>query len=168
MALDPSKGRSDKVGDFSAFVWGGLDRDGTLWVDADVQRRHTGKIVEDGLAIYRAARPQAFAVEVNQFQELLAQEFLREAGQIRLTLPVYGITNTVSKVVRIRTIGPWLAQRRLRVRNTPGGRLLVQQLRDFPVGSHDDAPDALEMMVRMLDHLLGVRHETGGPVALRA
>jgi hypothetical protein len=30
-----------------------------------------------------------------------------------------------------------------------GGRLLVEQLRDFPCGDHDDGPDALEMAVRL-------------------
>jgi len=28
---------------------------------------------------------------------------------------------------------------------------LVEQLRSFPVGSHDDGPDALEMAVRMIE-----------------
>lgn len=163
MALDPSKGKSDKVGDYSAYVWGGLDTDQTLWIDADLARRHTGRMVEDGLRIFREFAPQAFAVEINSYQELLGGEFLRAAGALRLPLPVYGITNTTPKPVRIRTLGPWLGQKRLRVRNTPGGRLLVKQLRDFPVGDHDDGPDAAEMLTRMLAALLGERSELGAP-----
>jgi hypothetical protein len=27
--------------------------------------------------------------------------------------------------------------------------MLVDQLRDFPLGSHDDGPDALEMAIRL-------------------
>jgi hypothetical protein len=33
--------------------------------------------------------------------------------------------------------------------------VLVQQLKDFPVGDHDDAPDALQMALVMLQWLLG-------------
>jgi hypothetical protein len=29
----------------------------------------------------------------------------------------------------------------------------VEQLRSFPLGSHDDGPDALEMAVRMIETL---------------
>jgi hypothetical protein len=39
------------------------------------------------------------------------------------------------------------------VRKTTGGQLLVDQLRDFPNGDHDDAPDALEIGVRRLELL---------------
>jgi hypothetical protein len=31
---------------------------------------------------------------------------------------------------------------------------LVNQLREFPVSDHDDGPDALEMAIRLLEHLL--------------
>lgn len=167
LALDPSKGKSDKVGDYSALVYGGLDQaSGTLWVDADLKRRHTGQIVEDGIALCRSFGPQGWAIEINAYQELLGAEILRVATERRLTLPLYGITNTVPKPVRIRRIGPYLGQRRLRVRNSPGGRLLVQQLKDFPCGAHDDGPDALEMLERMLRHLLGEEQDQA-PEVLR-
>ena len=31
--------------------------------------------------------------------------------------------------------------------------MMVEQLRSFPVGSHNDDPDALEMVVRMIEEL---------------
>ena len=40
------------------------------------------------------------------------------------------------------------------MRNTPGGRLLVQQLRDFPEGEFDDGPDSLAQSIRMMDRLV--------------
>ena len=50
---------------------------------------------------------------------------------------------------------PYLAARRLRMKSdSPPTRLLVNQLREFPVADHDDGPDALEMAVRLLEHLL--------------
>jgi hypothetical protein len=57
-------------------------------------------------------------------------------------------------VVRVRRLGVYFGRRQVRFRNTPGTRLLVDQLRDFPNGDHDDGPDALELGVRTLEDLL--------------
>lgn len=176
MALDPSKGRDrnkHKEGrepDYSAWAWGALDRAGKVWIDADLDNvRDVTRIVEDGLAHYRRFAPQAVCVEINVFQELIASEIMRRAGELRLgTLPLYGINNTEPKEVRIRTIGPYLAQRELKFRDTPGCRRLVQQLRDFPAGEHDDGPDALVSLLRMLLYLITGRAEgQGQPQLLR-
>jgi hypothetical protein len=35
-----------------------------------------------------------------------------------------------------------------------GARLLVDQLRDFPLADHDDGPDSLEMSLRVMRHLV--------------
>ena len=165
LSLDPSKGRSDKTGDYSAYVMLGMDKDGMLWIDADLARRPTPKIVEDGLAICERWQPAAFAIEINAFQELLGGEFKRLA---KTPLPLYGITNTAPKPVRIRQLGPWLAQRRLRFKSgSPGARLLVGQLKNFPCDAHDDGPDSLQMGVVMLNYLLGKRGQRDEPELLR-
>lgn len=169
LALDPSKGKSDSSGDYSAFVMLGLDRDWNLWADADLDRRPVERqrgepgrsIVEDGLRIAAEWQPAAFSVETNGFQELVASAFLRVARERNLHLPLYGVCSTTPKDARIRTIGTYLAQRRLRVRNTPGGRLLVQQLRDFPEGEHDDGPDALAAAIRLMDYVISGRAAGG-------
>ncbi len=36
----------------------------------------------------------------------------------------------------------------------PSTRLLVHQLQEFPIGDHDDGPDALEMAIRMAAEML--------------
>ena len=38
--------------------------------------------------------------------------------------------------------------------DSPGTLLLVDQLREFPVGDHDDGPDATEMAIRLAAELL--------------
>lgn len=167
LSLDPSKGKDAKHGDYSAFIMMGLGRDGVLWIDADLARRPTPTIVEDGIRLYREWNPQAIAIETNVFQELLAVEFARVGREQRLTLPIYGINNTAKKEVRIRQIGPYLAQKRIRIRATLGGKMLVKQLRDFPNGEFNDAPDALQMALVMADYLLGVRPKTGAPEVLQ-
>ena len=90
-------------------------------------------------------------MEANQFQELLAGELEAEfRRQGLLDARPWGIENHVGKMVRIRRLGPYLASRRLRFKaGSPGTQMLVDQLKMFPVGDHDDGPDALEMAVRL-------------------
>jgi phage terminase large subunit-like protein len=66
----------------------------------------------------------------------------------------------VPKVVRIRRLTPLLSQGRLRFKaGSKGAKLLVEQLRDFPCGEHDDGPDALEVAWRLSCELLSRRFE---------
>jgi predicted phage terminase large subunit-like protein len=152
--LDPSKGKDAQQGDYSAFVKLGMDKDLVLYVEADLQRRPTPQIVADGVEWVRQFRPDGFAIEINQFQELLVAELKRVGLQQKVPLPVYSVNNQVNKQVRIRRLGTYLAQRKLRFKARSGGTaLLVEQLRDFPVGEHDDGPDALEMALRLMIEL---------------
>jgi predicted phage terminase large subunit-like protein len=161
VALDPSKGTDAKFGDYSAFAMMMLGRDGVLYVDADLAIRNTAIIVETALEIQRNFQPDGFCVEVNQFQQLLADEMDRMSRERGILLPLYTINNQVKKVVRIRRLTPWLAQKRLRFKgDSPGARLLVEQLRDFPNGDHDDGPDALEMAIRLAEGMFNEMEET--------
>jgi predicted phage terminase large subunit-like protein len=156
LALDPSKGRDARRGDFSAYVLLGIDRQGVVYVEADLARRPTPQMVADGVAHYRHFRPHAFGLEANQYQDLLAGEFEAEFRRHGLhTVRPWLVENSVNKLVRIRRLSPLLAAGRLRFRrNSPGTQMLVNQLKDFPVGDHDDGPDALEMALRLADALL--------------
>lgn len=160
VALDPSKGTDAKFGDYSAFAMLLIGHDGTLYVDAELGLRNTADLVDTALAIHRRFGPDVFGVETNQFQELLADELKRRSAQQKLLLPVCGIRNQVNKQVRIRKLTPFLAQGRLRFKgDSPGARLLVDQLRDFPLADHDDGPDVLEMAVRLAGALLAATPE---------
>lgn len=150
IALDPSKGKDAKKGDYSAFIKFGRHK-GTIYIEADLQRRPVPQIIADGVGHWLSFPCDGFAVESNQFQELLQDDFIRaceEAGI--LEMPIFGLDNRVNKLVRIRRLGPYLSKKRFRFKtNSPGTRLLVNQLKDFPVGDHDDGPDALEMALRL-------------------
>jgi predicted phage terminase large subunit-like protein len=156
IALDPSLGESEKS-DYSAFVMVGLDFDGTMWVDADLGRRDASRMVDDGLRLcqqFGVSSSGAFGVEINQFQKLLAGMFAERSKASGLMLPIHGIHNTENKRTRIRqTLTPYLSREGFRFRNTRGGRMLVAQLQAFPTDKHDDGPDALEMAVRLVQHL---------------
>ena len=151
LSLDPSKGTDARRGDYSAFVKLGVDRQGILYLEADLARRPTPQIVADGVELYRRFRPDAFGIEANQFQELFAAEFEAEfRKQGMLAARPWLLNNRINKQVRIRRLGPYLSSGRLRFKSdSPSTRLLLDQLKEFPVGDHDDGPDAAEMAIRL-------------------
>ncbi len=159
MALDPSKGSDSRRGDYSALVVLGVDRQGTLYVEADLARRPTPEIVADGVECFRRHQPDVFAIEANQFQDLLAGEFEQSfRRQGLLAARPIPIENHTSKPVRIRRLGPYLSSHRIRFKsNSPGTKLLVEQLQEFPIADHDDGPDALEMALRLAVEVLNGR-----------
>lgn len=154
VTLDPSLGESEKS-DYSAFVCMALDYAGTMWVDADLQRRDAAQMVTDGLRLCRAFNVKAFGCETNQFQKLLAGMFAEQSKAEGFMVPVHGICNTENKRTRIRqTLTPYLSRQAFRFRRgSYGAKMLVSQLRAFPTDKHDDGPDALEMAVRLTQHL---------------
>lgn len=171
VTLDPSKGKSAKSGDYSAFVALARDREGTLWVEADLARRNTTRIVADGVEFCRRVAAETgtvlsgFGCEADQFQELLADEFTRSTKAAGFALPVWKMTTgNVPKDTRIRRLTPHITaaaargKEQFRFRATPGTRLLVRQLEDFPLGDHDDGPDALEYARRLAVFLWNGRH----------
>lgn len=172
MALDPSKGKADATGDYSAWILLAVDRASlTLWVDADMSNTRPVEpsksnpgmrsIVFDGIDLYRIFRPAAVLVEVNGFQSMVADALLRCAGQVGLPMPINIICHTEPKSQRIiAALNSVLAQRRVRIRNTPGGRLLLGQMRDFKrdqkksSGVHDDGIDGLATAIEQANEIL--------------
>lgn len=153
LALDPSQGRAR--GDFSAIVFVGVSG-GLIWVDASIERRPPERSVSDAIDMAMRYAPQAVVIESNSFQSLLAPEFDRQCRERRMPpLPIHLVEQRVPKETRIKRLGPHLLREKLRLRDTPGCRRLVQQLREFPFGGHDDGPDALELAIRALTALVG-------------
>jgi predicted phage terminase large subunit-like protein len=151
IGVDPSKGRDGKHGDYSSIVKLGRDTDGTLYVEADMARMNSELIVSTVLETQRNYRADAIAIETNQFQELLAVQLQERARSAGMGIPIVPIVNTVSKNVRIRRLGPYLGQTQIRFKaGSAGTKLLVDQLRDFPVSEYDDGPDSLEMALRVM------------------
>lgn len=155
MALDPSKGRSDRVGDYQACVKLAIDQTDTLYVQARMRRNPIDQMVADCVDEYRGFRPHAFGVEGNAWQDLLAPDFKEEFSRQSVLAPdVFLMNNHVNKQVRIRRLAGYLSTGRIKfLLNCPETRLLVDQLLDFPVGAHDDGPDALEMAIRLAEQL---------------
>ncbi|HEV3417440.1 MAG TPA: hypothetical protein VG056_11520, partial [Pirellulales bacterium] len=164
VALDPSKGQDSGRGDFSAFAMLAVDRHGMLFLEADLARRPTPRIVSDGVELCRQFKPDVFGIEMNQFQDLLAGEFATEFARQRLYgVAPWGIENQINKQTRIRRLGPLLSKRRLKFKShSPSTRMLVEQLKEFPVADHDDGPDAAEMAIRLAADWLADRRPVDG------
>lgn len=151
LALDPSKGPKDnkRDSDYSAIVKYGRAQSGVEYVEADLRKRPTEQIVEDTVEAYIDFGPEELIVETNTFQELLIAPLLAEAKRRGTDLAVFQCDNAINKEVRVRRHGPYLFRKQVRFkRRSPGTMLLVQQLKDFPNGDHDDGPDAWEMARR--------------------
>ena len=70
-------------------------------------------------------------------------------------------------MVRIRRLTSLLARGKIKLKaNSPGARLLVEQLRAFPNGDHEDGPDSLEMAVRLAIGLLATPPATQDELAV--
>lgn len=157
IAIDPSLGRTDH-GDYSAIVSGALRQDGVMFVDADLERRPPEKIIAATISIVKEFKPHAIGVETNGFQEMLVTQLMAQADAQGVPLPpIECIVNaSVKKATRvIMSLDPYLARprREFRFRKSRGGALLVKQLREFPIGEHDDGPDAMEMCLYVLKKL---------------
>ena len=152
VCVDASKGRSDRQGDYCAIVFMGIGTDRLLYVDALIERIPLDQIVRKTLVFCDKWRPQFVGIEAEQFQELLIHEFRRQCGErLNVRWPLYQMTtHGVPKAARIRQLSQYVINRELRFRaDSPGCRLLVDQLMDFPLAEHDDGPDALEMCTRL-------------------
>lgn len=156
IAVDSSMGKTDKS-DFSAFMVVRMDSRGVYWIDATIERCDVSRIAGTAIRLCLENNPHGIGFETNSFQELIADEFLRQCHYAGLEVLQYGINNTANKIVRIRTLGPLLCNRRIRIKRNQGGIELVNQLQDFPIAEHDDGPDALEMGIRLTTQLMGDR-----------
>lgn len=180
LALDPAQGKGERgkyvatkeepKACYVSFVLVEIDADGLIWVDAWMSKEWDANAMATiGLRICKERQPLAWSVETNGGQEFLKDVFFREAEKLKQACPLWGIHNYVDKEVRIRMLGPFLGQRRFRFRkDSPGCKLLINQLREFPVSEYRDGPDALEMAIRMCDTLLGQNAANGAPIVLRA
>ena len=148
LALDPSKGREDKPGDYSSFIRMVRTKDKQLFVQADMSRtRNVDQITDDALRHIIEFQPDMFGIECNVFQALFKTQIVEKAKRAGVPLPlIYEIQNNLPKRVRIYRLSPELASQRVLFKdNDLGTGILLKQLRDYPHSDHDDGPDSMEM-----------------------
>jgi len=88
-------------------------------------------------------------VESIQFQEFFATSLANEAHERNLTLNVVELHPHTDKLLRIQTLQPWIKNGWIVFRRNM--RALIDQLVHYPMGDHDDGPDALEQLKNMIE-----------------
>jgi hypothetical protein len=131
---------------------------GDLYFDADLRHETPEAMCLRSVALARewgrdGSPVDAVIVEDNGTMGLLVGAMRVAARETGAVVPWQALTNADPKPLRIRSVSPYLHTRRVRVRDTPGGRLLVEQWREYPFASHDDGPDAAGVAIRRLEML---------------
>ena len=141
-ACDPSVGR-DKKSDYSAIVSVFMEHatENIYVIDADMGRWDINTLV-DRICLHHKMRNYAkFVYEANGSQAWLGDIIKK----VPTTIPVQPVTNMTPKDYRIMKLIVLIEQGRVRL-----SRKLTElnrQLEQYPYGAHDDAIDALSMIV---------------------
>jgi len=148
-ACDPSLGKQSRKSDFSAIITAvRSNKDGNIYVlDADIQKRLPDKTIDDILAYHRIRNYSRFGFETNQFQEYMAS-VLKERSQAEgLDLPLEEIKHSSDKLARIQALQPLVKSGAIQFSRRH--KILLEQMKYFPLADHDDGLDALEMLVNI-------------------
>jgi predicted phage terminase large subunit-like protein len=142
--VDPSMGDKE-TSDYSAILIVGVGQEtGTRYVlEADIKRRKPDQIIADVLDYYQQYSFSAFEAENNGFQKFWLSKLVSALHAKGYWPLPEGVNHTGNKVARIKSLQPSLNDQSIRFKRT-GQELLIEQLRYFPLASHDDGPDALE------------------------
>jgi len=145
-SIDPSLGRQGAARDPSALLVGGLNRETMVLdvVEADIARRVPDLIISRAIDLQAEYACVAWAVETVQFQAFLFSELVKRAALRGIAFPGVPVTPSTDKGLRIISLQPHVSNGLIRLHRTQS--TLIEQLKFWPEASHDDGPDALEML----------------------
>jgi predicted phage terminase large subunit-like protein len=146
-ACDPSLGKSTR-GDYTAIVI--LLRDDKRGINyviaADLLHCSPNQTIERITEYAKMYKFEKFAIESNNFQELMVDDLQRRIVAHGRRLPIHEITSRSNKQSRIASLEPYIKQGNIRFCRKH--RQLLNQLTQFPLAKNDDGPDALEMAIK--------------------
>lgn len=149
-SIDPSMGSSSSKADPSAILIGALQPDGIIdIIHADIQKRHPDSIMEALFDYHREYQFERIAIEEVQFQQLFKDQVIKEGAKRKLYPPVEGVRPINDKTLRISKLQPHIKNGLIRFRRNQ--TIFLEQLKYFPKASHDDGPDALEMLFNLIN-----------------
>lgn len=155
MSVDPSMGKDSMKGDYSAIDTLNFVGDVKEWccfVDCFAERIDTSSLIDVVIEMYKIHKPDAIAVEVNNFGGEWLIRLIEQAAAEGITLPIWEVNNTINKVIRLQLrLTPLLQQGKIRLIDSPGSRLLLKQAQEFPKSNHDDCIDSLEIGLQVFD-----------------
>jgi len=149
-ACDPSLGKAGAGRDPSAIGIGGFNRHtGVLdVVEAAIKKRLPDKIIEDIIAMHAEYRCILWVIETVQFQEFLRTELIKRSAARGIPIPARAVQPYTDKLLRIETLQPHMANGILRLH--PSQTTLIDQFRHFPKADHDDGPDMVQMLWKVV------------------
>lgn len=145
-AVDPSLGKAGAGRDPSAILVGAYQkRLQTLYVvEALVRKRKPDDQISDVIRLQGAYHCAKWAVESVQFQEFYRTELIGRSIAAGIPVPATGVHPSTDKMLRIESLQPYMMRGNIRLH--PSQSVLIEQLKHFPKGDHDDGPDALHML----------------------
>lgn len=160
-ANDPSLGKNKKS-DTSAIIVVAKDtRTGYMYVlIASVERRTPDVIIVDAIETSKRLKIEhrkglfKFGVETVQFQYFFKDVMIQRAAEAGEYLPIEEIQSVQNKDMRIQSLQPLVKNGYIKF--SEKHKTLLQQMKEYPMGRNDDAPDALQMAVKLaLDYKVG-------------
>lgn len=144
-AVDPSLGKAGGSRDPSAVLVGAFSRElrKLQVLVASIKKRIPDKIVADIIALQRSYQCIAWAVEAVQFQEFFRQVLIKASIDAGCPIPARAVIPHADKTLRIESLQPYLAAN---IEIHADCATLIDQMKHFPMGDHDDGPDALQML----------------------
>lgn len=146
-ACDPSVGIMDREADHSAIITLAKHKGKLYVIDADIAPRPQDHLVQSIINYAKIRIPMdKFLIEGNLFPELLVKYVREQAQRDNILVPLKEIRSTSNKELRIFGMEAYITTGTILFskRHTE----LLEQLKYFPRGEHDDGPDALEMALR--------------------
>ena len=110
---------------------------------ADIRRRPPDVVMSEQNRYAQDYDITRWGIESNSFQALYASESARRSMEAAAYLPIVPITQLKNKALRLQSLQPDFKNKYILLEEA-GQELLKQQLVEYPMGAHDDGPDALE------------------------
>lgn len=164
-ANDPSLGKNKKSDTSSIIILAKDTRTGYLYVlIASVEKRKPDIIIDDAIESSKRLRTDykkplfKFGVETVQFQYYFKDIMVQRAAEAGEYLPIEEINSTQNKDARIQSLQPFVKNGYIKF--SKKHKALLKQMTEYPMGKNDDAPDGLQMAVKLaLDVKVGTRTE---------
>lgn len=162
--VDPALGNKN---DYCVIVVGAI-KDHVLYVrDCWLSNTSPPNVsIEKMVYYYNFYNCEELGIETNGFQSLISQ-YLKERNDkikdMRKRMKIKEIKNQKKKRIRIESVEPFVTSGKVLFRDDwiEAYPELINQLVRYPVHKHDDAPDALEGLVRMTINKSAVFKEKG-------
>ncbi|MBU4491265.1 MAG: phage terminase large subunit, partial [Euryarchaeota archaeon] len=145
-ACDPSMGGGkSKNLDYSAIIILARHIKENIFyiLKADIKQRPPEELIQDIVNCHRGRNFSGFVIESNLFQGLFIPSIRTQAAQEGVHTSIQPMCNMNNKEHRIEQLGNYITPGWLRF--CKDHDRLLEQLSDFPMSSHNDGPDPLEM-----------------------